>query len=190
MSDGELTGASRCNGSHPRLRRAADEMAAVRAFAKKKGPRPCFDLTELRACITEGRLPPTAEGAAMGISNSVDKGVAGNSNTVVEAAAEEGEQRDAAGAVNAAGAADASGALEATASIGAGAAGETGAERGHNLVKAAGETEAERGHSHYGCGSLLKQLLLRPDVLRPPPAEQPVLHSPPAEQPVPHSPSA
>ena len=184
MSDGELTGASRCNGSHPRLRRVVDEMAAVRAFAKKRGPRPCFDLTELRACITEGRLPPTAEGAAMGISNSVDKGVAGNSNSVVEAAAREGEQRDAAGAVNA------SRALEATASLGAGAAGETGAQRGLCPIKAAGETEAERGHSHYGCGSLLKQLLLRPDVLRPQPAEPPVLHSRPAEQPVPHSPSA
>ena len=146
-----------------------DEMAAVRAFAKKRGPRPCFDLTELRACITEGRLPP----GAMGISDSVNKGGTGNSNTVVKAAAREGEQRDAAGAVNA------SRALEATASLGAGAAGETGAQRGLCPIKAAGETEAERGHSHYGCGSLLKQLLLRPDVLRPQPVERPVLHSSP-----------
>ena len=161
-----------------------DEMAAVRAFAKKRGPRPCFDLTELRACITEGRLPPAAEGAVRAVSDSADKGGTGINNTVVEAAAWEGEQRDAAGAVNA------SGALEVSAGLGAGAAGETGAERGHSPIKAAGETEAERGHSHYGCGSLLKQLLLRPDVLRPQPAEPPVLHSRPAEQPVPHSPSA
>ena len=150
-------------------------MAAVRAFSKKKGPRPCFDLTELRACIAEGRLPPTTEGAVRGVCDSADEGVTGNNKTVVEAVAREGEQRDAAGA------GDASGASEASASLDAGGAGETGAERGRSPATAAGGTEAEPRHSHYGCRALLKQLMLRPDVLRPPPAEQPVLHSPPAE---------
>ncbi len=133
-------------------------MAAVRAFAKKKGPRPCYDLIELRACAREGRLPPGAEGGAAG-------------SAVVSAAdAKEGAGQQGGGTVEAAASSGAgipsqgdAGALSTSAGCVEGAA-----------VAVAVAQQQLQGHSHYGCHTLLQLYLQRPELLYPlPAADQP-----------------
>ena len=128
----------------------------MRAFYRLKGPKPRFDLMELRACAREGKVPPVAEGPAVapGLYCKASSPAPTQAAVAGDSGRKEGQQQapgEGATAPPVAGAAVSADATDNTKAL---------------AVEAAA---AGGGHSHYGCPALMARLLATPGVLFPPP---------------------
>ena len=129
-------------------------MAAVRAFSRKKGPRPEYDLKVLRKCASRGVMPPST-GSAASPTPATAAAMPPNAGNVA------GSAPATATAVPGTSGADDTRAAEASAPQG------EASEAKQAEVKEGAAAAAPMQHSHYGTRTFLQLLLTRPEVLQP-----------------------